>query len=152
MMMTLDCEFNGFGGELISMALFRDDGKALYAILPYNHMKLDPWVAENVIPILDEHPVFDQLMKINTIPSELPYVIQSFLSDIGSPCIMADWPDDIRYFCESVITGPGTMINLKSIDFIVERVDSWKNVNFGPEMIQHNALCDAIALYTKLHA
>lgn len=156
MNLTLDCEFNGFGGELISMSLFAGDGRAFYAILSTDHMVLDPWVKENVIPILDVHPAPiqpDSLYKIKCSAADLPHEIFKFLSagNYDYINIISDWPDDIKYFCESIITGPGTMIGINDLSFEVLRVDSWKNIKFDdPNMVRHNALCDAIALW--IHA
>lgn len=155
MIMTLDCEFNGFGGELISLALFREDGKAFYAILPVHEMNLDPWVKDNVIPILRTYPKPQNesaLKVVYTTKNVLPYEIQSFLSDCdGTVEIITDWPDDIRYFCESIITSPGNMISIKNLTFEMVRTDSWKILKFhDPNMVQHNALCDAIALWCNL--
>jgi hypothetical protein len=61
MNLFLDCEFNGFGGELISMALVDGDGNYFYEVLPC----LEPinWVKENVLPMLDKQPVQPEWKK-----------------------------------------------------------------------------------------
>ena len=46
----LDTEFNGFGGELISLALVPEHGHdEYYAVLPLPD-ELHPWVERNVVP------------------------------------------------------------------------------------------------------
>jgi hypothetical protein len=51
----LDCEYNGFGGPLISMALVTEDGREFYEVLPCE----DPesWVAQHVMPNLNKPAV-----------------------------------------------------------------------------------------------
>ena len=44
----IDCEWNGSGGELISMALTAADGREFYRALECPNP--EPWVARNVIP------------------------------------------------------------------------------------------------------
>jgi hypothetical protein len=52
MKLFLDCEFNGFGGELISMALVDENERYFYEVLPC--INLTSWVLNNVIPILNK--------------------------------------------------------------------------------------------------
>ena len=52
----LDCEYNGFGGDLISLALVPEDGgEEFYAVLAWTGPPND-WVARNVIPYLNHVP------------------------------------------------------------------------------------------------
>ena len=54
MSLYLDTEFNGFGGELVSMGIATGaSGNHFYEVLPHPD-KWHPWVAENVVPILDK--------------------------------------------------------------------------------------------------
>jgi hypothetical protein len=63
------------------------------------------------------------------------------LWNIGDCTIIADWPDDIRYFCESLIVGPGQMINiLNKIKFELDLHIDYESV------VPHNALHDARAI------
>ena len=55
MKLFLDCEFNGFGGELISMALVDENEKYFYEVLPC--MNPTSWVFNNVIPILNKQAI-----------------------------------------------------------------------------------------------
>jgi hypothetical protein len=58
--------------------------------------------------------------------------------------IIADWPDDIRYFCELLITGPGYMIATpKKLSFTMDRSLPETSIH---SKIPHNAREDAIRL------
>ncbi len=133
MKLFLDTEFNGFQGSLISMALVPEDENIGYF---YKELEmtdqLDPWVRDNVIPHLFLSPC----------PRwEFQSALASYLSMFKDCTIVADWPDDIKYFCESLITGPGEMIpTINTIKFeIIRGIDYISHV-------PHNALHDAIAI------
>ena len=51
----IDCEFNEFGGQLISMALVTGTGFEFYEVLDCPNP--GPWVKDNVIPILGKEPI-----------------------------------------------------------------------------------------------
>lgn len=151
----LDTEFNGFGGELISLALVREDGKSLYLIYP--ELKwYDFWVQENVLPILTNVPFvgvgMTPRLSVNDV-HKLEYtwqghsLIQAFLQGDQNPVIVTDWPDDIRYFCQAIITIPGSMINISQLSFDMVRVDAYPTTLEGA--VQHNAWWDAMALREK---
>ena len=133
MRLFLDTEFNGFGGKLISMALVPED-KTKPEFYKELHIteQLEPWVRENVVPHLILPPIGY---------GEFQNALANYLWNIGECTIIADWPDDIRYFCESLITGPGQMINLmNNVKF---------ELDFGIEyesLVPHNALHDARAI------
>ncbi len=129
----LDTEFNGFGGQLLSVALVPEDGleKIFYQELKVIE-DLDPWVKENVMPHMTMAPCsYEHYQSL----------LANYLWEIGDCTIVADWPDDIRYFCQSLITGPGMSLNLMhNIGFYLD---------FGIEYeskVPHNALHDAIAI------
>jgi hypothetical protein len=133
MRLFLDTEFNGFGGKLISMALVPED-KTKPEFYKELHIteQLEPWVRENVVPHLVLPPMGY---------GEFQDALANYLWNVGESIIIADWPDDIRYFCESLITGPGQMINLmNNVKF---------ELDFGIEyesLVPHNALHDARAI------
>jgi hypothetical protein len=133
MRLFLDTEFNGFGGKLISMALVPED-KTKPEFYEELHIteQLEPWVRENVVPHLILLPIGY---------GEFQNALANYLWNVGESIIIADWPDDIRYFCESLITGPGQMINLmNNVKF---------ELDFGIEyesLVPHNALHDARAI------
>jgi len=126
MKLFLDCEFNGLGGDLISMALVSGCGYEWYEVLPCDHPV--EWVYLNVIPVLKKKPLAD----ISSLSSSL----ENFLQQFSEVHIVADWPDDIRYFCEALITGPGERIDTPPLTMEVIRVDAKSEC-------PHNALADA---------
>jgi hypothetical protein len=129
----LDTEFNGFGGKLISMALVPDNDstRTFYKEIEMTD-QLDPWVRENVVP---------HLVLIPCSRHQFQQALAQYLREVGDCTIIADWPDDIRYFCESLITGPGECLNLlHNMKF---------ELDFGIEyesLVPHNALHDARAI------
>lgn len=125
----LDCEFDGFEGPLLSMALV-GEGCEWYEVLQYDSIT-DDWVAKNVVPHLHKHPIDKQSFKRS---------LQRFLMQFDSLEIVADWPDDIKYFCQQLITSPGVAINTPPISFVLDR-----SIEYVSE-IPHNALEDARAI------
>jgi hypothetical protein len=133
MKLFLDTEFNGFGGKLISMALVPENELApeFYIELEIKD-QLEPWVRVNVVPHLFLAPYSF---------SEFQNALANYLWNIGDCTIIADWPDDIRYFCESLITGPGMRINMPmNIKFELDLNIQYESV------VPHNALFDARAI------
>ena len=135
----LDTEFNEFGGDLISLALVREDNCA-FLYVATDCKNPGAWVAANVLPIIDA-PGADAVL---IHPTSFGRFIEDFLDGDEYPNIVADWPDDIRYFCQALITGPGEMINIPRVAFEVRRVDAYPTTLAGA--VQHNALWDARAL------
>lgn len=140
----LDTEFNEFGGELISLALVREDGYSLYLVYP-DLPEYGEWVKNNVVPILWDVPQSDmyESYKLEKYDQGARR-IQEFLDGDAQPVIVTDWPDDIRYFCQAIITGPGMMINIPGLVFQMLRVDAYPTTLEGA--VQHNAWWDAMAL------
>ena len=144
MIFTLDCEFNGFGGELISLALVAENEWYLYLVFDIKE-KVDPWVKLNVVP---------KIGKYDPIPSTKTHgaaAIKKFLEENSPdepPVIVCDWPDDIKYFCEAILIGPGQMANIKDIIF--------RMIRYPPELRDishpdtHNAVHDAKCLMKLL--
>lgn len=149
----LDCEFNGWGGDLIALSLVADDGRYLYLHLRtvptaylLHDMILDPWVKENVIPHLDNCPGKATHAERRMWGRH----IQDFLADDPKPQIVADWPDDIRYFCQEMIIGPGHMIQCADqIVFHLIHVEAYPTDLEG--CVQHNAHWDSLALRRFVH-
>lgn len=128
MRIYIDCEWNSYRGELISVALVTADGQEFYEVLGCDNP--DPWIAENVMPKL----------RKDAVP--LPFLqakLQEFLLQFHVVTIVADWPEDIERFCWLLITGPGTRLDTPPLMMSVVRVDS---VSADP----HNALADARGL------
>jgi hypothetical protein len=143
MIYYLDCEFDGYGGELISMGIVREDGYAFYGIL--NGEIKDEWVRENVVPKLLKIPFND--IAVKSILGSVEHFqgkLEEYFKGATGIQIIADWPDDFKYFCDALITGPGTMIDIPGVAMVVARVDPYPTDVEGA--IQHNAYWDALAL------
>ncbi len=137
MNLYIDCEFNGKGGELISMALVAEDGREFYEVvqIPSN---CTPWVFQNVIPILGKKPIG---------PKAFQAKLRHFLDKYPHPTIIADWPIDIAYFCEWVIVGDYPMCDAPM--FKAECM----SLPYCPESkVPHNALEDARAIAKAVRA
>lgn len=145
MLYFLDTEFNEFGGDLISLALVCENGDELY--LATYCERPGPWVAENVIPIIfTEHAMPDYIGPVDDFGRR----VAGFLQRDKFPSIIADWPDDISYFCKAMITGPGQMVAIPRMQFNLLRIDAYPTELQGA--VQHNALWDARALKEAFHA
>lgn len=148
----LDCEFNGRNGGLLSLALIRGDGASIHMLLRSPLLvfdgdtlvkpgpDMDTWVLDNVWKHLLNAPVKPAVVT----ELEAAVMIEAFFAYDNSPHIVADWPDDIKYLCDLLITGPGTAINSPHMTFEWIRVDSYPTRLEGA--VQHNAWWDAMAL------
>lgn len=128
--LAIDCEFNDFNGDLISLALVAASGQEFYEVLECKNPA--PWVSEHVMPFLEKEPI---------TRSELQTNLQHFLKQFVEIEIIADWPDDIRYFCQTLITGPGCAISHPPIRFVLDRT-----LSSDGSSVPHNALHDARAI------
>jgi hypothetical protein len=130
----IDCEFNEFGGDLISMALVADDGQEFYEVLNLeNDDKYGSWVFANVVPWLNKDPIDKRVFQEK---------LRAFINQWDDAHIIADWPDDIKYFCMSLITAPGIALNTPmNLTMEIDKV-----LNTESSAILHNALEDARAI------
>lgn len=136
----IDCEFNEFGGDLISMALVADDGQEFYEVLDLeNDEKYGSWVFANVVPYLNKLAIPKMAFQSS---------LSRFINQWEEVHIIADWPDDIKYFCMSLITAPGRAINtpLKT----TMQID--RELSAELSAIPHNALEDARAIKRSWYA
>jgi len=133
MKIWIDTEFNGHGGELISMALVAENGKEWYGVRDHDY-PIDPWVREHVIPFLGQDPDAD---------STLHESLNQYLHGFDSVHIIADWPADIAHFCRFLECKPGCRIGPLNMTFEINS-DLPDTAAFSA--IPHNALEDARAL------
>jgi len=131
----LDTEFNGFGGELISLALVSPEGHEFYEVLEITS-EYDPWVLEHVVPILNQSPIPRKAFQKS---------LEEFLNSFTNPIkIIADWPEDFKLLFDVMITGPGLSITTpRFIEFLYDR--DLPNTAFNSKL-PHNALEDARSL------
>jgi hypothetical protein len=145
MRLFLDTEFNGFGGELLSMALVPEDERAkeFYCEIEHTPSEMIQWVKDNVISVMDGEPVSFGAFQ---------HRLQNYICSFTGIEIVADWPDDIGYFCASLITNPGERIMLPGpIQFQLDC-----SLDYNSE-VPHHALHDARGirecyLRRKLHS
>lgn len=128
----MDTEFNGFNGQLISMALvpMNNEEESFYSELVIKE-PVDEWVHKNVVPKLNWAGVSYEVFQKQ---------LEEFLMRHTEITIMVDWPDDIVYFCKALITGPGTAIRTPKLSIVIDR-----DLEYVSE-IPHHALHDAVGL------
>lgn len=138
----LDTEFNGFAGELISLALVPEHGdQEFYAVLELP-AEVHGWVERNVMPYLQSVP---EGHEVRPIPrAQAASDLARYLSADRDPVIVADWPEDIAQFCMLLVTGPGEIAPVGSLRF--EFVSSPGFSTANNSRVPHNALHDARAL------
>ena len=143
----IDCEFDGHNGPLLSIAMVRGDGYSLHVAVRDIAIS-DPWVAENVLPIIDSHNAdIGCRVRIN----EVGRVLRSFIGNCPNPTIIADSPVDIGRFCRTISTGSDggwASADYPGMTFIVRNVDCYPTTLQGA--VQHNAWWDAMALRAAL--
>lgn len=139
----VDCEFDGFGGNLLSLAICREDGEILYLVYKFSGRYKDQWVVKNVVPILRSVPKGCKINDVGDVKSGAR-LIHQFMKNDSNPVIIFDWPDDIKYFCQAIMTGPGEMVGLDNLTFKMFRVDAYPTEL--KDAVQHNAAWDALAL------
>ncbi|AXQ69942.1 Rnase H [Caulobacter phage CcrSC] len=140
----LDCEFDGHGGALLSMALYRKDARALYMVRDdAEQIANNAWVCEHVLPVLRKSP---SNIGIETIPiTEFGPTLAKFFEG-EQPFIVADWPADIIHFCQQLMIQPDKMAAVPNFVTQVIRIpDAYADTPFK-SAVRHNAMWDAIVL------
>jgi hypothetical protein len=137
----LDTEYNGPGGELMSLALVPDDGDDLYLTFKMS-APLVEWVERHVTPYLDSVP--EQLSCPRLSREDAAHALERYLRHDDEVLIIADWPEDIAQFCDLMITGPGDMIDVRHVIFRLAPMSNFSTA--ANSKVPHNALYDARAL------
>jgi len=129
----IDTEFNGFGGDLISMALVPEDDniKPWYEVRECNITDL--WVIKNVVPYLGQKPLRPLLFKSS---------FQAYICQFDNPTIIADWFTEPIHFC-NLMSGR-THETCLSMEFSFKVVHGCNTSLISA--VPHNALEDAKAL------
>lgn len=138
----VDCEYNGFGGALLSLALVPEDGgEELYLTLDCAG-PIEPWVERNVMPYLDQVPDALRLPRVGR--DAAARAIAMFLAHDREPEIFADWPTDIELLCGLLSITPGRMVAIPDLRFRLLRLGGFSPAENSA--VPHNALHDARAL------
>jgi hypothetical protein len=138
----LDCEYNGFGGELLSFALVPEDGgEEFYAVLTPTEPP-NSWVARHVLPYLDHVPVSHKAPPLER--EQAAILLSAWLAGLQEVEIVADWPDDIALFCRLLTIGPGRMVPVPRMTFQLTTLPGFSTA--ANSAVPHNALHDARSL------
>ncbi|HEX7874455.1 MAG TPA: hypothetical protein VF475_16200 [Sphingobium sp.] len=131
----LDVEFNGFGGDLVAIALVPEDR----AEPPFYAAALCPapvqWVTDNVLP------------KLGIAPQPLEEVALAFAAYLArdpAPVIVADWPEDIGHAARLLTNGAGHRLYPNAARFELLPAEGFSADIFSDD--PHNALQDALGL------
>ena len=131
----IDTEFNGTDGQLLSLALVRQDGAHFYEVL-HAHELIVPWVREHVVPHFDQEPV-TRLQAVKKM--------QKFLRrDDGPHVFIADWPEDLVHFNRMLLRDQGKRNDPFRYACLLLSLPGFDTA--GASAVPHNALADARAL------
>lgn len=141
----LDTEFNGFGGELISLALVPEHGDQDYYVVIPCEAPWHPWVEKHVVPYLESVPpmLYNRLDRIAAA-----HDVAAYLSQDPDARIIADWPEDIALFCRLLLVSETDVVDLKRLRFEFRRTPGFSTARNS--RVPHNALHDARALRDHL--
>jgi hypothetical protein len=134
----IDCEFDGFKGELISFAMVPQvEGLApeIYAI--FKDCAQDDWVAKNVIPVLHHCSAPFVYVDKKVVANRIAEIFSMF----EHITVIADWPTDIKHFCDLIEVGGGECPAMQNITFYLH----W-GITSKESSVPHNALLDAKAI------
>ena len=131
----LDTEFNGHGGELISLALVSPEGPEFYAAKTIDP-PADPWALQHVFTVIGIRPE-------NTLrPLIFKSHFQQFIVRFPEAEIIADWHGDLVHFLQ-LLQGP-TFDSTLSYQCTLKIINTPDGEPVSE--IPHNALADARAL------
>lgn len=133
----LDTEFNGMGGDLISVGLSPADPShlPLYFVVKWER-PTDPWVEKHVVPFLGPMEPLPRPMAAS--------LLAAYLSEAEEPVLVADWPTDFSLLLDLLVTGPGVMVNAPEFTMDLIRLPRFRTADHSAT--PHNALADAEAL------
>lgn len=131
----VDAEFNGFGGDLISLAAVPEDDDSPPFYEAVECSRPSDWVREHVLPVLETKP--------RTL-AEVAGFFAEFLSDDPAPLFVADWPEDIAHAAALLTNGKGGRLVHTEVAFRLLRLSAFSADRLSE--VPHNAYYDARAL------
>jgi hypothetical protein len=138
----LDCEYDGFGGPLLSLALVPEDGSEEYYAVLDHERPLSDWVERNVAPYFDTVP--DHLRRLPQPSTEVAHDLSAWLAGLAEVEVVADWPEDLALFCRLLVTGNGEVVDMPPLTCRWIRLPGFSTARNSA--VPHNALHDARAL------
>ncbi len=138
----LDTEYNGFGGELLSLALVPEDGSEEFYVTLKSDGPIDPWVERHVVPFLDMVP--DSLVSPRLSRGDAAEALAAWLAHDEAPDIVADWPEDLSHFSMLLVIAPGRMVPTPPLSLHLLPLGGFSTA--ANSVVPHNALHDARAL------
>ncbi len=152
----VDTEFNGNEGQLISVALVREDGLEFYAVLDTYQMP-QPWVKQHVYPILFKHtlqPITQPGARVvpPTGPGAHPVSrdeckrsLRKYLErDTGVVTFVGDWPEDVVHVADLLLRDHGSRNPPASFRCVILDLPGFNTAEHSA--VPHNALEDARVL------
>lgn len=135
----IDCEFNGFDGPLISIALVpeHEERPDFYAVLPC-HRPLR-WVADHVMPVLGASP---------QSRADVVTAFTAYIAGDPDPVLVADWPEDIAH-AASLLAFQGRSA-VPPVRFELLNLPGFDTASASTQ--PHNAIADARALRREVLA
>lgn len=137
MRLFIDTEFNGFGGDLISLGIAAENGEEWYGVLEIPEWPA-AWVKENVLPYLAIEKHNGEEMGIIAFTKSL----ERFILHFPNAEIIADWPSDLEHICY-IMTYAGQKAGYRMPIECTMRLT--RGGDTKPKL-PHNALSDARAL------
>ena len=138
----LDTEYNGFGGELISIALVPEHGdQEYYAVLPLPD-QVHGWVERHVLPYLRSVPPGLDAEPVSR--EQAGHELAAYLAPDPDPLVIADWPEDLAHLCNLIVTGPAEIAEIGHLRLEFLRTPGFSTARNS--RVPHNALHDARSL------
>jgi len=78
------------------------------------------------------------------LEGEAADAVAAYLSRDREPLIVADWPEDIAQFCTLLMIGPGLIVPVTSLSFLLMTLPGFSTS--ANSNVPHNALHDARSL------
>jgi hypothetical protein len=131
----IDAEFNGFGGELISLAAVPEEDAAAPFYEAVECPEPSGWVREHVLPVIQTKPL---------TRAKVAALFADYLEGDLAPVLVADWPEDIAHAAALLTNGKGERLVYTEVAFLLL---GWSEFSADRlSAVPHNAYYDALAL------
>lgn len=131
----IDAEFNGFGGEMVSLAAVPENDEAPPFYEAADCLRPTEWVSLHVLPVL-------QTRQLSLV--EVARLFSEYLRDDPEPLLVADWPEDISHAAALLTDGKGGRLVKTEVHFQLLLQTEFSTDALSE--VPHNAYYDALAL------